>query len=176
MLALVVGGLLVPVLGWLVGVFLVLTSRLWTTREKLLATLVVPGGASTFFYLGSLPASSCSTSSRIGPDGQVTVYEDTCTGASLPQPLAVLAMAVLVVAPLVVGVLLLRRARRRASGLVQPDLTWRGQSRRTRYGLTVLVALVVAAVLVPLLAGVTSPAEAPGVTYTVPEPSPSPSA
>ncbi len=37
-------GSVVPVLGWLVGAALLWTSRRWTRREKLLGTLLVPGG------------------------------------------------------------------------------------------------------------------------------------
>jgi uncharacterized membrane protein len=37
------GGLLVGV-GWLIGLILLWSSRLWTTRDKLIGTLIVPGG------------------------------------------------------------------------------------------------------------------------------------
>jgi hypothetical protein len=37
------GGLLVGI-GWLVGLVLLWSSRLWTTRDKLIGTLIVPGG------------------------------------------------------------------------------------------------------------------------------------
>jgi uncharacterized membrane protein len=38
------GGVVVPVIGWLVGVVLLWISSAWTARQKLLGTLVVPGG------------------------------------------------------------------------------------------------------------------------------------
>ena len=41
---LLVGGLLIPVLGWAAGVVLLWTSRAWTRRDKLIGTLVIPGG------------------------------------------------------------------------------------------------------------------------------------
>src|SRR5207302_8751218 len=41
---LLVGGLLIPVLGWAAGVALLWTSRAWTRRDKLIGTLVIPGG------------------------------------------------------------------------------------------------------------------------------------
>jgi hypothetical protein len=39
-----VGGLVVPVLGWLVGVVLLWGSDAWTRGDKLIGTLVIPGG------------------------------------------------------------------------------------------------------------------------------------
>jgi hypothetical protein len=39
-----IGGIVVPVLGWFVGVALLWTSERWSVRDKLLGTLVVPGG------------------------------------------------------------------------------------------------------------------------------------
>jgi hypothetical protein len=39
-----IGGVIVPVLGWVVGVVLLWGSDLWSRREKLLGTLVVPSG------------------------------------------------------------------------------------------------------------------------------------
>jgi uncharacterized membrane protein len=39
-------GSLIPVLGWLVGVVLLWGSRVWTLRDKLVGTLLVPGGSS----------------------------------------------------------------------------------------------------------------------------------
>ena len=46
-----VGGFVFGV-GWLVGLVLLWSSRLWTTREKLIGTLIVPGGiASTLLVL-----------------------------------------------------------------------------------------------------------------------------
>jgi Protein of unknown function (DUF1700) len=41
---LLVGGLILPVIGWFIGVVLLWISSAWTTGEKLIGTLVVPGG------------------------------------------------------------------------------------------------------------------------------------
>ena len=38
------GALALPVLGWFVGVFLLWYSELWTRGDKLIGTLVIPGG------------------------------------------------------------------------------------------------------------------------------------
>jgi uncharacterized membrane protein len=44
LILLLLGGVVVPVIGWLVGVVLLWISSAWTARQKLLGTLVVPGG------------------------------------------------------------------------------------------------------------------------------------
>lgn len=43
-LFLLLGGIVIPVLGWFIGVVLLWMSPRWTTRDKLLGTLVWPGG------------------------------------------------------------------------------------------------------------------------------------
>jgi hypothetical protein len=51
------GSLLVPLLGWLIGVYLLWESRVWTVREKLAGTLLPPGGfACSIFFLQRLIA------------------------------------------------------------------------------------------------------------------------
>jgi hypothetical protein len=49
-----IGGLVVPVIGWLVGVVLLWQSDAWTRRDKLIGTLVVPGGLLAPFVLLTL--------------------------------------------------------------------------------------------------------------------------
>jgi HAAS len=38
------GGVIVPLAGWFLGVFFLWLSEAWTLRDKLIGTLVVPGG------------------------------------------------------------------------------------------------------------------------------------
>jgi len=49
---LLVGGFLAGI-GWIAGVVLLWTSQVWTTREKLIGTLVVPGGLFGAFFVAS---------------------------------------------------------------------------------------------------------------------------
>jgi uncharacterized membrane protein len=44
LILLLIGGVVIPVIGWLVGVVLLWISSAWTARQKLLGTLIVPGG------------------------------------------------------------------------------------------------------------------------------------
>jgi hypothetical protein len=69
---LLVGGLVIPVLGWFVGVVLLWSSRIWTLRDKLIGTLVLPGGLATSVFLflfagtGSSKACSSTTVQKVG--------------------------------------------------------------------------------------------------------------
>lgn len=44
LLLLLLGGLVVPVVGWVVGVVLLWSSHRWSSRQKLAGTLLTPGG------------------------------------------------------------------------------------------------------------------------------------
>jgi len=54
------GGVIVPVAGWFVGVFFLWISDAWTAREKVVATLIVPGGLLLPFMLFTIGAASSS--------------------------------------------------------------------------------------------------------------------
>ena len=41
---LLVGGLIVPLVGWLIGVVLLWVSNAWNVRDKIIGTVFVPGG------------------------------------------------------------------------------------------------------------------------------------
>ncbi len=62
---LAVGGIVVPVMGWFVGVALLWTSSVWSHRAKIIGTLVVPFGFALAFLLLVVPVSNsvsdCST-------------------------------------------------------------------------------------------------------------------
>jgi hypothetical protein len=46
-----IGSVILPLVGWLGGVILLWVSEVWSTRDKLLGTLVVPGGLGLPFWL-----------------------------------------------------------------------------------------------------------------------------
>jgi len=54
------------IIGWCVGFALLWSSRIWTTRDKLIGTFVVPGGLATVFFLATIPLSSRGSSSASG--------------------------------------------------------------------------------------------------------------
>jgi hypothetical protein len=51
---LLVGALLIPVVGWLIGIVLLWVSDFWGARDKALGTLAVPGGLALPLFLGAL--------------------------------------------------------------------------------------------------------------------------
>jgi hypothetical protein len=53
-------------IGWCVGFALLWSSRIWTTRDKVIGTFVIPGGLATTFLAARIPLSSSSSSSSSG--------------------------------------------------------------------------------------------------------------
>jgi hypothetical protein len=107
LIMLLVGGVIVPLVGWLVGVVLLWISEAWSTREKVLGTIVVPGGLALPIFLELYATSSELCVSQNG--GQVT-----CEGG---RPLAVDVLVIggmvaLLLAPFVTTIFLARRRSR----------------------------------------------------------------
>lgn len=98
--------------GWLVGLVLLWSSRVWTARDKWIGTLVIPGGLATVLILGLALA----VGSSVGPQvcsryagGAVHCIGGGTSGQSvLPAIVAVL----LIVAPIATAIYLGWRATR----------------------------------------------------------------
>ncbi|MGN6867244.1 MAG: HAAS signaling domain-containing protein [Solirubrobacteraceae bacterium] len=92
--------------GWVVGLFLLWSSRAWNTRDKLIGTLIVPGGLATVLPLTLLTGSVQTCSSFNGGPPH-------CTGGPSPlhQTLSVVLLVFLVLGPICSSVYLARRAR-----------------------------------------------------------------
>jgi hypothetical protein len=60
---LLVGGLIVPLVGWLVGVALLWNSNAWTVRDKVIGTVFVPGGLGLAGFIILLAAATSGPSS-----------------------------------------------------------------------------------------------------------------
>jgi hypothetical protein len=114
--------------GWLVGLILLWSSRLWTTRDKLIGTLVIPGGLATslFVFLGLTVALAGTTGAgncggfaqQINPSTGAVIRPGTfhChpanVGPSTADTVLFIALAVvLLLGPIVSAVYLARRAR-----------------------------------------------------------------
>jgi hypothetical protein len=119
LILLVTGGLPVPVIGWFVGLGLLISSPLWTARQKWLGALVWPGGWFGVLFLAAIPASSGSSTCGSGgtfltPNGQTVVAH--CTTAHTYSlwpylPLTLLTFGL----PVLVAVYLWRAAGRRSA-------------------------------------------------------------
>jgi uncharacterized membrane protein len=99
-----------PVLGWLVGVMLLLWSPLWSARQKLLAILVWPGGYLLIGLGASVAALSTSESCPVPASGSSVAAQ--CAGSEPSSWPLVLAVIIFVVAPLLVMTYLYRAAGR----------------------------------------------------------------
>lgn len=108
--------------GWLVGLLLLWSSRLWTTREKLIGTLIVPGGIATALLVAVLTGTKrrCSELATVDPStgalvGRVIMHCTPSAGPSAAMTAWHIALVVLgVLGPVVSAVYLARRARDRS--------------------------------------------------------------
>lgn len=97
------GGLLILVLGvlgtlgWILGAIFLLSSRIWTLRDKVIGLLLFPGGLLLPLILLLRVGQQCVSSTTNGH----TV--ESCTGYSLPPALGIPLLIILVVTPLVVA-------------------------------------------------------------------------
>ena len=103
-------GSLIPLVGWAVGVILLWSSGWWRRSEKLLGTFIVPGGPGLALLFGVFPTQSCTTTG----DGRPANDEVVCSGFALPPWVGIPLVAYVLLAPIVVGAVLLSRARARA--------------------------------------------------------------
>jgi hypothetical protein len=128
---LLIGGVVIPFVGWVVGVILLWASPRWRRSEKLLGTLVWPGGllAPVLLLLGAgtaavIPsaATSCSggyTETGVSLTGRhfVRHVAGSCTATGGPPAwlaisLAVILLIVAIAGPIFTAIRLLRRAGR----------------------------------------------------------------
>jgi uncharacterized membrane protein len=109
--------------GWLVGLILLWSSRLWTTRDKLIGTLIVPGGIATALLVVLLTGTKrrCTAlATAVNPStgtpvGHVTTHCTPSGGPSAATTALQIALLVFfLLAPVVTAVYLARRARTRA--------------------------------------------------------------
>jgi hypothetical protein len=97
-----IGGIILPILGWFVGLALLWASGKWTVRDKLIGTFIWPGGYLIPLVLLMTPAEPC------GPGS------DQC--GTMPAWLGAPVAVILFLAPLAVVGYLLTRARRSPAG------------------------------------------------------------
>jgi len=123
LILLLVGGF-VFVVGWLIGVVLLWSSNAWNTRDKIIGTLLVPGGLALPLFLLTIFAVGGSSGSGVGRLCQIdpeTGRQFNCTapdkaasmGTSASDILAIAFLIVLLVAPIVTTAYLSHRMRRR---------------------------------------------------------------
>ena len=112
LILLLIGGVVVPVIGWLVGVVLLWISSAWTARQKLLGTLVVPGGLA--LPVGLLVVATSGSSCIQEPIPGAGVQPVCSSGGNSGQIVGSIVVALLAAASIATIVYLSRRMRRNA--------------------------------------------------------------
>jgi hypothetical protein len=108
---LLAGGVIVPVAGWVAGAIMLVLSRRWTLRDKLIGLLVWPGGLAAAVALIVLaPTRQC----VYVDDSAGHRHGGQCTGTTIPGWIGIPLLVLAVAGPLVTAVYLARRARRAA--------------------------------------------------------------
>jgi hypothetical protein len=102
--------------GWVVGVVLLWRSRAWTTRDKLIGTLVLPGGLFLtglllLLALGRPHKEICTHRGTSGIHYTASVLHCTHGPSSGPSTLVSIALVLLALTPIATAVYLARRAR-----------------------------------------------------------------
>lgn len=135
---LLIGGIVIPVIGWLVGVALLWVSPRWSRSDKLIGTLVWPGGLLAPVVLlamaglaAGVPTSVCTSSASSASSASVASSAGTlassCTSSSTPTwliaTIAVVLLALAVGGPIFTAIRLLRRAGRGAAVPAQEAAT-----------------------------------------------------
>jgi hypothetical protein len=111
-----IGGIVLPFLGWVVGVILLWVSKAWDLRDKLIGTFVLPGGLLLPAYLLLTVGSTEVCTSTQRPAGTSGIEVTTC-GQGGPTVWGIAATVILVVAPIAsAAYLAIRLHRHRASG------------------------------------------------------------
>jgi hypothetical protein len=104
-----IGGVILPVVGWFVGVVLLWVSDAWNTRDKLIGTLIFPGGLLVpigLLFVGTSTSSCVEISSGPGPS-----TARTCSAEGGANWGLVVLFILLVLAPLATTAYLARRMR-----------------------------------------------------------------
>ena len=117
-LLLTVGSIVLPVIGWLVGVVLMWSSDRWRPREKILGTAVIPGGIGIYvlFLFFATTVETCFSASGADQAGGSTTSINTCdTSTSWTDVIVPVLFGVGAVAAIVVPLFLLYLARSRAT-------------------------------------------------------------
>jgi len=115
LIMLLVGGVVIPIVGWLVGVILLWLSNAWNVRDKLIGTIFVPGGLGLsillFFMTATLESGGGSTCQIDSTTGQNHCTPVDGSDWNVFDVLKVLVVAAIIVAPIITTMYLGYRLR-----------------------------------------------------------------
>ena len=119
LIMLLVGGLVLPVIGWFIGVILLWMSNAWNTRDKIIGTIFGPGGLGLPLFLGTIAVSGGGSCGQVGEVGsQPSVNTCTDQGASAGEVLGITVLIALLLAPIVTTAYLAVRMRRASAAAI----------------------------------------------------------
>jgi hypothetical protein len=104
-------GSLVSWVGWVGGVLLLWTSDRWNRRDKVLGSLVLPGGLAAAWWFARGPATVTCTQLAVG-DVPASPIGASCSPMPFPLPVMLAVQLALLLAPLGVAAWLGWRLRR----------------------------------------------------------------
>lgn len=114
---LLVGGLIIPFFGWIIGVVLLWVSNAWNVRDKIIGTVFVPGGL--VLPLGLALFSSGVSGGTCGPvisgSGRAITAAPCSYGGDSTNYFGIVALIVLIVIPIVTTAYLAYRLRQQPS-------------------------------------------------------------
>jgi hypothetical protein len=106
---LLAGGVILPVVGWLLGAVMLLGSRRWSLRDKLVGLLVWPGGlAIAAALIVFAPTRDC----VYVDDSAGHRHGGQCTGTAIPGWVGVPLLVLAIAGPILTALYLSSRARR----------------------------------------------------------------
>ena len=122
LIMLLVGGLVLPLLGWIIGVILLWVSNAWNVRDKIIGTIFIPGGlgvpvALALLATGTGGSVSCAPVTNVR-SGAVVPTAGCPDGGASTHYLAIIAVTVLLLAPILTTAYLAYRMRRHPAAIV----------------------------------------------------------
>lgn len=112
-----IGGVILPVLGWFIGIVLLWISDAWSTRDKLVGTLLFPGGLLLPVALGVLASESSGCGTVVSPQLSPQPNSTDCPPADGTGIWEVALVVMLVLVPLLTTIYLARRMSRTSPAL-----------------------------------------------------------
>jgi hypothetical protein len=113
--------------GWLVGLVLLWSSRLWTTRDKLVGTLIVPGGIATVVVVLLLTGTKRRCTDLLTHSSTGTlITKVNCAPSAGPSSATtvwqIALLAFVVLGPVITAIYLARRTRATPARAAAPSL------------------------------------------------------
>ena len=114
LIMLLIGGILIPFFGWVIGVVLLWVSNAWNVRDKVIGTVFVPGGLglSLFLLFSAGEGSGSSLCSVDPPTGREFNCTENGSATSFSDVLAYVLLLAVIVAPIITTAYLAYRLRR----------------------------------------------------------------